>query len=159
MQNKSTYNENRLGEQLDEPTCKGYFAQIKRLISTRQKNTLLRVWNGDCLSYSRLVRFGVVDSNRCPRCNEFDSPEHMLLNCTFSKRTWELLQQKILKRLNCSWLHYAIGINDSCSIMMVKAEVLKYLMHFRELEPESVINKTIAYLKIVHRHSGEIQNL
>jgi hypothetical protein len=105
------------------------------------------------------VCYGIVNSDRCPRCNEFDSPEHMILNCVFAKRTWELLQQKIPKKINCSWLQYAIGLNDSCSIMMVKAEILKYLMHFREVEPENVIIKTIAYLKTVNRLNREIHNL
>jgi hypothetical protein len=159
LQSKTKFNENKLGIPLDDHTCRGYMAQIKRLISTKHKNTLLRVWNGDCLSYSRLVHYGVVDTDRCPRCNEHDSPEHMILGCVFAKRTWELLQQKIPKRLNCSWLQYAIGINDSYSSLSVKAEVLKYLMHFRELEPESIINKTIAYLKTVNRNNAVIQNL
>ncbi len=119
----------------------------------------MRVWNGDCLGYSRLVHYRVVDTDRCPRCNEFDSPEHMLLNCTYLRRTWELLQQKIPKRVNCSWLQYAIGINDTCTIMMVKAEVLKYLMHFKDLEPENILNKTVAYLKTVNHQNREIANL
>jgi hypothetical protein len=159
LQSKPNLNENKLGERVDEHMSKSYFAQIKRLISTKHKNTLLRVWNGDCLSYSRLVRYGIVNSDRCPRCNEFDSPEHMILNCVFAKRTWELHQQKIPKRFNCSWLQYAMGLNDSCSIMMVKAEILKYLMHFREVEPDIVIIKTIAYLKTVNRFNREIHNL
>jgi hypothetical protein len=56
-------------------------------------------------------------------------------------------------------MQYAIGINDTCSVMMVKAEVLKYLMHFRDIEPESIINKTIAYIKTVDRYNREIENL
>jgi pantothenate kinase len=83
----------------------------------------------------------------------------MLLNCTYLRRTWELLQQKIPKRVNCSWLQYAIGINDTCTIMMVKAEVLKYLMHFKDLEPENILNKTVAYLKTVNHQNREIANL
>ena len=152
-------NSNRLGENIDEQASKSYLAQIRRLISTKHKNTLLRVWNGDCLSHSRLIHYGVVDTDRCPRCNDFDSPEHMLLNCAYSRRTWELLQQRIPKRANSSMMQYAIGINDTCSVMMVKAEVLKYLMHFRDIEPESIINKTIAYLKTVNRYNREIGNL
>jgi hypothetical protein len=159
LQGNHKLNENRFGELIDEHTSKGYFAQIKRLISTKHKNTLLRVWNGDCLSYSRLVHYGVVNSDRCPRCNELDSPEHMILNCVFARRTWEVLQQKIPKRINCTLPQYVIGLNDSCSIMMVKAEVLKYLMHFREVEPELVIIKTITYLKTVNRLNREIHTL
>ncbi len=159
LYNSPGINRNKFGEHIDEHTSKSYFSQIKRLISTKHKNTLLRIWNGDCLSYSRLVHYGVVDTDRCPRCNDYDSPEHMLLYCTYSMRTWELLQQKLPKRTNCTMLQYAIGINDSCSILMVKAEVLKYIMHFRDLSPESIINKTVAFLKTVSPRNGVIQNL
>jgi hypothetical protein len=159
LYDRNNLNRNKIGEDIDEHTSKSYFAQIKRLISTKHKNTLLRVWNGDCLSYSRLIHYGIVDSDRCPKCGEFDSPEHMILNCRYSRRTWELLQQKIPKRANCSLFQYSIGINDSCTIMMVKAEVLKYLMHFRELEPESILSKAIAYLKIVNYQNAVIQAL
>jgi hypothetical protein len=156
LSNIDGLNSNKLGEIIDEQTSKSYFAQIKRLISTRHKNTLLRVWNGDCLSHSRLVHYGVVNTNRCPRCSEYDSPEHMLIYCIHARRTWEMLQQKIPRRVNCSRMQYAIGINDTCTNLMVKAEVLKYLMHFRDLEPEGIIIKTIAYLKTVNKYNREI---
>jgi len=156
LSDSSGLNRNKLGEVIDEHTSKSYFAQIKRLVSTKHKNTLLRVWNGDCLSYSRLIHYGVVDTNRCPKCNEYDSPEHMLITCLHARTTWELLQQKIPKRANCTMIQYAMGINDTCTNLMIKAEVLKYIMHFRELQPESIINKTIAYLKVVNARNREI---
>jgi hypothetical protein len=159
LYNTTGINNNKLGDVIDEQTSKAYFAQIKRLTSTKHKNTLLRVWNGDCLSHSRLAHFGIVDTNRCPRCDEYDSPEHMLINCRFSSRTWDLLQQKIPKRTNCTLLHYAIGINDTCTNLMIKAEILKYLMHFRELEPVSVINKMLAFLKTVVPHNRDLLHL
>jgi hypothetical protein len=55
-----------------------------------------------------------------------------------------------------SMVQYAIGINDSRSLLMVKAEILKYLMHFRELTPEEIIHKSLAYLKTVNRADREI---
>jgi hypothetical protein len=153
------FNRNKFDEDIDEQTSKSHFAQIRRLVSTKHKNTLLRVWNGDCLSYSRLIHYGVVNTNRCPNCNEYDSPEHMLITCIHASRTWELLQQKLPKRTNCTMIQYVLGINDTCTNLMIKAEVLKYLMHFRELRPENILSKTIAYLKIVNRHNIELAGM
>ncbi len=53
----------------------------------------------------------------------------------------------------------AVDITPPHPIMMVKAEVLKYLMHFRDLEPENILNKTVAYLKTVNHQNREIANL
>jgi hypothetical protein len=56
-------------------------------------------------------------------------------------------------------LHYAIGINDTKSILMVKAEILKYIMHYRELQAEEMILKSVHYLKLVHKRNAEIEAL
>jgi hypothetical protein len=153
------FNHNRFVEDIDEHTSKSHFAQIRRLVSTKHKNTLLRVWNGDCLSYSRLLHYGIVNTNQCPKCNDYDSPEHMLITCVHARRTWELLQQKVPKRENCTMIQYVLGINDTCTHLMIKAEVLKYLMHFRELQPENILSKAIGYLKIVNRHNTELAGM
>jgi len=150
------YNRNKLGEPIEAHTSKEYFVQLKRLISTKHKNTLLRVWNGDCLSRSRLVHFGIVDTNRCPHCNDIDTPEHMLLECAHAKRVWELIMRKVPKSESCTLIQYAIGINDTRSKLMLKAELLKNLMHFRELEPDEIVNKAIAYLKAVCTYDRDI---
>ncbi len=157
-EDREGYNNNKLGDILDLHTSKEYFTQIKRLKSTKHKNTLLRVWNGDCLSNSRLVHFGIVDTNKCPKCDEIDTPEHMLINCIHARRVWELVMQKLPRGGNCTQIQYAMGINDSRSNLMLKAEILKCLMHFRELEPEETVHKSIAYLKLVNARNWDIDN-
>jgi hypothetical protein len=159
LKGKVKLNVTKLGDNLEASTIKEYFAQIKRLPNTRHKNTLLRIWNGDCLSNSRLYHFGIAESNTCPRCNDYDSSEHMLINCITARRVWDLLMQKIPKSPNVSMLHYAIGINDTKSILMVKAEILKYIMHYRELQAEEMILKSLHYLKLVHKRNAEIETL
>jgi hypothetical protein len=159
LKGAETLNITKLGEGLNNLTIKDYFNQVRRLPNTRHKNTLLRVWNGDCLSNSRLFRFGIVDNNTCPRCDEYDSPEHMLFTCVIARRVWELLMQKIPKPLEMSVLHYAIGINDSRVNLMVKAEVLKYIMHYRELNSDVMIQKSLAYLKLVHNRNAALAAL
>ncbi len=42
---------------------------------------------------------------------------------------------------------------------MIKAELLKYLMHFRELEPENIIARALTYLKITNKSNAAIQNM
>jgi hypothetical protein len=56
---------------------------------------------------------------------------------------------KIPKRDGIPMKHYIIGLNDDYYQLMVKAEVLKHLMHFREEEPVQIISKIYAQLKVI----------
>jgi hypothetical protein len=56
-------------------------------------------------------------------------------------------------------VQYACGINDSRTRLMIKAEILKILMHFRELEPDQIINRVLTYLKITNRFNIEIRDM
>jgi hypothetical protein len=149
----------RFDQGLDGHTIGEYFKQINRLPNTRHKNTLLRVWNGDCLSYSRLYHLGIVDTTACPNCGENDTPEHMLFECTNSKRVWQILIEKIPKPPLRSLQQYAIGINDTKTYLMIKAEILKYIMHQRNLDPEVKVRKSHAYLKAVNQNNQILANL
>jgi hypothetical protein len=44
-----------------------YFAKVKKLVNTRNKNGLLRLLYGDVYSGDRLVRFGLAENDRCRR--------------------------------------------------------------------------------------------
>jgi len=85
---------------LDEITMKEYMSQINKLNNTCLKNTLLRIWNGDYLGYSKLVHLKVTTSNACPNCSEFDFPVHMLVECTKARRLWEQLMQKLKRDMS-----------------------------------------------------------
>jgi hypothetical protein len=82
-------------EDLAAYTVNDYMKQIGRWSNTRHKNTLLWVWNKDCLSYSRLTLYGIVRTSECPNCSEYDSPTHMLFECNMAKQVWEKLMLKI----------------------------------------------------------------
>jgi len=129
----------------DKYAVKGYLSRIKKLINTRHKNTLLRIWNGDCLSNSRLIHMGVVDTNLCPNCGMYDTPMHMLVECEVADRTWARLETYIPRIPNITTIEYAIGIFDGKIEMSIKAEILKMLMHCRHLDVEAVLRKTKNY--------------
>jgi hypothetical protein len=149
LKGKESLHKSVWAEGVEDYVIRDYLHQVNKLKNTRQKNTLLRVWNGDCLSYSRLVHYGVVNTNECPDCHAYDSPEHMLIECNKARQTWELLMAKIPKRDGISMKHYIIGLNDDYCHLMVKAEVLKHLMHFRELEPVQTLAKIYAQLRVI----------
>jgi hypothetical protein len=153
------FNKCRYLEDLDNYTVREYLNQVKRLVNTKQKNILLRIWNGDCLSYSRLSHFGIVPTSECPNCCAFDSPLHMLTECVLARQVWQQLKAKIPIRPSYTLMQYAIGINDSWSVLMVKAEILKYLMHFRDWTADQIVACVIMYLKMVNRNNPVISQL
>jgi hypothetical protein len=141
---------------IDNYVVKEYLTQIKRLTNTKHKNTLLRVWNGDCLSYTRLRHMGITDVNTCPNCNELDTPEHMLLECEVAQNVWNKILRKFPRNQNITKWMYVMGINDSKNMLAIKAEIIKYLMHFRELNSEQILQRTLLYLKCVNSRNVEL---
>jgi hypothetical protein len=138
---------------------KGYFSKIRKLANTRHKNTLLRVWNGDSLSYTRLRHFGLVDSNLCPNCAGVDTPLHMLLECHVAVQTWHKLMVKIPKVQAMPMLDYIIGMYDNKIVMSIKAEIIKMLMHFRDMSAEDIHRKLRNYFLTVSGRSAYIRQL
>ncbi len=151
LKGKLSFTKMYFGDQLNHNEKHEYLSRVKRLINTRHKNTLLRIWNGDCLSNSRLVHYGITETNICPNCEMYDSPYHMLFECHFAKQICLKVMNIIPKSRDTNEILYALGINDSKFNLMVKAEILKYLMHFRNLQPEQVVSQAIAYITLVYQ--------
>jgi hypothetical protein len=83
----------------------------------------------------------------------------MLFECDHATQIWESLQRKIPKNPRATLAEYALGINDSKSHLMIKAEILKYVMHLRHLQPEQVINRAINYIKLTNKANTAISSL
>jgi hypothetical protein len=126
-------------------TVKSYFSKVRKLANTRHKNTLLRIWNGDCLSYTRLIHLQLVDSNLCPNCAELDTPLHTLVNCQVAEQIWTKLMIKIPKCPNTPMVEYVIGLYDGKVEMSIKAEIMKMLMHFRNMTAEAIYRRLKNY--------------
>jgi hypothetical protein len=125
----------------------------------RHKNTLLRIWNGGCLSYTSLVHMGLVTTNKCPYCNVIDTPMHTLIEYDIAKQVWERLMIRIPKYAGLPLVLYAIGINDNRTRHSIKAEVMERLMHFRELNSESIYRSLTNHLLISNGNNREIHEI
>jgi hypothetical protein len=133
----------------DKYVIKSYFGTIKRLANTRHKNTLLRIWNGDCLSNTRLLHMNLSDTNQCPGCGMLDTPLHVLVECARAQQVWQRLMAGIPKNPNIQLIDYALGISDSPTILAIKAETLKMLMHCRDLGATALLMRLKNYFLTV----------
>ncbi len=131
-------------------SIKNYFSKFKRLANTRHKNTLLRIWNGDCLSNTRLIHLGVVNTNLCPYCGMLDNPCHLLTECQVATLTWNRLMTKIPKDPSITLMEYAIGLYDGRIEMSIKAETLKMLMHFRSMDSDTIHTRLRNYFMSIN---------
>jgi len=139
----------------DRYVVKSYFGTIKRLANTRHKNTLLRIWNGDCLSNTRLIHMNLTDTNQCPSCGMLDTPLHVLVECVVARQVWQRLMVAIPKNPSIQLMDYALGISDSTMILAIKAETLKMLMHFRDLGVNALLTRLKNYfLTVQGSHAG-----
>jgi hypothetical protein len=146
-----------INDEYSRYSIKSCFNNIKRLANTRHKNTLLRIWNGDCLSNTRLIHFGAVDSNLCPNCTMLDTPTHLLVECHIAVLTWNKLITKIPKDLGVSLIEYAIGLYDGKIEMSIKAEILKMLMHFRSMDADAIHARIRTYFMTINPKNVKIK--
>jgi hypothetical protein len=143
----------------DRYAIKSYFNSIKRLTNTKHKCTLLRIWNGDCLSRTRLIHMNLADTNLCPNCGMLNTPLHVIIECRNAQQVWHMLMEVIPKTPNIQLIEYALGISDNRVILSIKAEVLKMLMHCRELSPNAMLARLKNYFLTVQRSNPQIQQI
>jgi zinc-binding in reverse transcriptase len=153
LKGEDKYLNSKLVDGLCDRTKQEYFNQVKRLSNTKHKNTLLRLWNGDCLSYTRLVHMGLVGTNRCPNCETLDTPEHVLTECDIASQVWQRVLQVMPQKRGTNMIMYVLGINDTKNELMIKAELIKYLMHFRDLNAEQIIQRALSYIKCTNKYN------
>ena len=63
---------------------------IKSITNSKLKSIILRALHGDIYCGTRLKKFGMTTSDECVRCKTPETIKHLLLECHYVKRTWEL---------------------------------------------------------------------
>ena len=70
--------------------------KIRKLTSTRHKNSVLRIAHGDVYTNDRLCRFGLIDNPKCIHCDHpIETLIHRLIECPNAARAWHLLSLKL----------------------------------------------------------------
>ena len=97
--NPAPVQELKIGLRLTESESLNWGFRISKLTSTKHKSTLLRVAHGDIYTKDKLHRYGLIDTNKCPRCDNPETLEHKFISCEYAVRIWGVIkniEKKIL---------------------------------------------------------------
>ena len=61
-----------------------------KLTNCKLQTVLLRALNGDIYSKSRMLKFGMTDSDECERCGQKETISHLLLECQYVNNLWTI---------------------------------------------------------------------
>ena len=140
---------------------------LKKVVSVRHRNVLLRAAHGDIYSKSRLYRFGLAEDPQCPRCPEIDDVQHKLLNCTYVRRIWEEVYRvsnrlkPVNQNLEANFSENKMlgaSINTTPLVLTLHAEILLRINALKEnalfmIRPKNFVKNAVDNLIMCERSS------
>ena len=112
--------------------------RVTKLSSTRHKDTLLRAAHGDIYTREKLFRFGLIDSNQCPRCDEVETLRHKVIECEYAHKIWteaipvlEKLSDNIDRNIDMAKLAVSATNNTTLASMTLSTEILQVILRLR----------------------------
>jgi len=109
---------------------------IQKVACIQNKNKLLRLIHGDVYCGNRLKKFDLSNNDRCVRCFEEETRHHLLIDCTYTKAIWNLLE------LRPQTLYDLIG-NLNQVELEVMADIISEVMFRKKVLPPTILLKTI----------------
>jgi len=112
------------------------YKKIKGIVSIPNKTKILCLIHGDVYCGSRLKKFNISTNDRCIRCFEEETIQHLLIDCNYTKAVWNLLGWNpltlydILEELNNAQLEIA-------------ADIIKDIVFGKKVIPPTVLVKNI----------------
>ena len=102
--------------------------QIKKLTNIKLKGILLRAIHGDIYSGTRLKKFGMSETDACPRCLSPETIAHQLLECSYTKKIWEITSK--ITSIPINSINDILGHNPlhDKTTLTIHAEIIRLLM-------------------------------
>ena len=127
---------------------------INRLTNTKLKTILLRSIHGDIYCGTRLKKFGLAETDGCPRCQLPETIDHQLYSCSYTKLLWELTSK--VTSIPTSNLSQILGYDDlhDRTTLTLHAELLSRLLSIErpKQDPKSLLKSAITKLSIVEKN-------
>jgi hypothetical protein len=72
----------------------------KHCKNSKLRNIYFRLINRDFFTHSRMKKYNMVESDKCPRCGQIETINHLLWECDHSKKIWSLFNKLLASNLN-----------------------------------------------------------
>ena len=151
---KSPLADYKIGLRLSPQEALTWGLKISKLTSTQHKSILLRVAHGDIYTKEKLHRFGLIDSDRCPRCNEIETLQHKFITCQYVNKILRVLKT-LTGTTTVDQTHLAMGtfINSDQAYLTLAAEIIQRITRLKDdqdylLHPKHFVNLAIRSLAI-----------
>ena len=140
---------------IERESVEAMLPKINKLRCVRIKTLALRLLHGDIYNGTRLLKFGLTDSDECIRCKQRESLEHLLKDCWYTKIIWskirKLYRKTDMRRQNYdNDLTFAIGAKLSKAKLKLHLEIIRRLCHKHRpnILPKALILHSLDYLII-----------
>ena len=132
---------------------------VKSLTNTKLKTSILRLIHGDIFCGSRLKKFGMTDNDKCSRCNQVETIEHMYLTCDYTKRIWSIIKE--ITNIEYTSMKEVAGISKlhDKTTVTINAEIIRQLSAIDRptLNPKIFVCSIIKRLSIIEKGFTKIQ--
>ena len=126
---------------------------IKKLTNTKLKTTLLRSIHGDIYCGTRLKKFGMVETEQCPRCSVPETIEHQLYSCPYTIKLWKLTSE--ITCIPIRSLNEVLGYEDTHdkTTITLHAEIITRLLSIERpiQDQKKLLKSAITKLMIVEK--------
>ena len=141
--------------------CISWGNVLRKLTSVRHKNTILRVFHGEVYTKVRLARFGLTDSDTCPRCDEAEDLEHKIAGCDYIKRIWDRVLEltsklKVVNYPEHDRIRQILDVGcTSSTVLTIHAEILLRILSLKDASNYLVHPKALVKLALKYLHRSE----
>jgi hypothetical protein len=147
----------KIGLRLDVRDSLTYSLRISRLTSIHHKSMLLRVLHGDIYTKDKLNRYGMIDSDKCPRCDNAETLIHKVLECPYVDRIWRSAANTLGVNLQNHALEKILGAHKECdqSKLAIHCEIIKRILYLKDDETYLIRPKILVKQSLEHLYKME----
>jgi hypothetical protein len=112
------------------------YKRVQKIASTQNKTKLLRLIHGDVYCGSRLMKFNLSNNDRCLRCFEEETIQHLLIECPYTMTIWRSLGLNPLTLLDL------IG-DTSIAKLEIIADIISEIVFRKKIMPPETMLRMI----------------
>ena len=151
---KSTYPiSSKMIESPDPEVLNNLGRLISKLTNIRNKTVILRAIHGDIYCGTRLKKFGMSETELCPRCDSPETISHQLVDCPYVRLIWDTVAK--ITGIKITTLNQALGHDPTHDkiTLTIHTEIIRQLMAIDRptLEPLKLVKSSVNRLSIVEK--------